>query len=112
MPMNLERATPFTSPIGRGRRVAPGEEIRSIVRPYPLAPTLSQSKSDLSDFDRLEMPNSGKPELGERERPSAAATRRPTFSEEGFTLRKRSPMTAALRFDPIRLPPECVELRK
>src|SRR5262245_36582178 len=28
--------------------------------------SLSQSKSDLSDFDQLEMPNSGKPEFGGR----------------------------------------------
>jgi hypothetical protein len=26
--------------------------------------SLSQSKSDLSDFDQLKMPNSGKPEFG------------------------------------------------
>jgi hypothetical protein len=31
----------FTSPIGRGRRAAPGEGLRSIDRPYLLTPTLS-----------------------------------------------------------------------
>src|ERR1019366_6694044 len=31
----------FPSPIGRGRRAAPGEGLRSIDRPYPLTPTLS-----------------------------------------------------------------------
>jgi hypothetical protein len=31
----------FTSPVGRGRCVAPGEGLRSIDRPYPLTPTLS-----------------------------------------------------------------------
>jgi hypothetical protein len=37
-----DRATvSFTSPLGRGRRVAPGEGLCSIEKPYPLAPTLS-----------------------------------------------------------------------
>src|SRR5258708_1040381 len=31
----------FTSPRGRGRRVAPGEGLRSIDRPCPLTPALS-----------------------------------------------------------------------
>src|SRR5882757_8564675 len=34
-------ATCFTSPFGRGRRVAPGEGLRTNERPYPLTPTLS-----------------------------------------------------------------------
>src|SRR6185503_6374385 len=72
-------------------RCNPGEGLRSNVGPYPLTPTLFP---------------------WEREHSSAAATLGPILSEEGFTLRKRSLMTAALRFDPIRLPPECVELRK
>jgi hypothetical protein len=32
----------------------------------PYRPTLSRSKSDISDFDKFELPNSGKPELGGR----------------------------------------------
>jgi len=32
----------------------------------PLTPTLSHSKSDISDFDQFNMPNSGKPELAGR----------------------------------------------
>ena len=30
----------------------------------PLTPTLSHSKSDISDFEHLRLPNSGKPEFG------------------------------------------------
>ena len=33
--------TGLTSPIGRGRRVTPGEGLRSNDRPYPLTPALS-----------------------------------------------------------------------
>ena len=41
MELRFARRIGFTSPIGRGRRVAPGEGLRSIDRPYPLTPTLS-----------------------------------------------------------------------
>jgi hypothetical protein len=44
-------ASSVTSPVGRGRRVAPGEGLRPNDRSYPLTPTLSHSKSDISDFD-------------------------------------------------------------
>ena len=55
-----------TSPIGRGGIALgdPGKGLRPIDRPEPLTPTLSLSKSDISEFDRFETPNSGKPELG------------------------------------------------
>src|SRR6266849_4176253 len=36
-----EHASSFTSPNGRGRRVAPGEGLQPHDRPYPLTPTLS-----------------------------------------------------------------------
>jgi len=39
----------FTSPIGRGRRVAPGEGLRRIDRPYPLTPTLSPWEREQAD---------------------------------------------------------------
>ena len=43
-------------------------------RPKPLTPSLSQPKSDLSDFGQLKVPNSGKPEFGgEREQTEPAA---------------------------------------
>ena len=35
------RGIVFTSPIGRGRRAAPGEGLGFIDKPYPLTPTLS-----------------------------------------------------------------------
>jgi hypothetical protein len=38
MELRFARRIGFTSPIGRGRRVAPGEGLRSIDRPYPLTP--------------------------------------------------------------------------
>ena len=40
--MKSKPAIGLTSPIGRGRRVAPGEGLRSIDRPYPLTPALSR----------------------------------------------------------------------
>jgi hypothetical protein len=39
--MKSEREIDLTSPIGRGRRVAPGEGFFSIDEPYPLTPALS-----------------------------------------------------------------------
>ena len=45
----------FTSPIGRGRRAAPGEGLRSIDRPYPLTPTLSpweRGSHSVTTFER------------------------------------------------------------
>jgi hypothetical protein len=36
-----KRRVRLTSPIGRGRRVAPGEGLQSNDKPYPLTPTLS-----------------------------------------------------------------------
>jgi hypothetical protein len=36
-----KRVVRFTSPTGRGRRVAPGEGLQPTDRPYPLTPTLS-----------------------------------------------------------------------
>ena len=41
MKSKVVRGAGFTSPIGRGRRTAPGEALHSIDRPYPLTPTLS-----------------------------------------------------------------------
>jgi len=41
MRSNLADRASFTSPIGRGRRVAPGEGLRPIENPYALTPTLS-----------------------------------------------------------------------
>jgi hypothetical protein len=38
----------FTSPIGRGRREAPGEGFRPNERPYPLTPTLSPRERGLA----------------------------------------------------------------
>src|SRR5260370_1018331 len=38
------------------QRCDPGEGLRRIDRPEPLTPTLSQSKSDISDFDELICP--------------------------------------------------------
>jgi hypothetical protein len=64
----------FTSPFGRGRRAAPGEGLRPHDRPYPLTPTLSQSKSDLSDFDNSKNPTRVNPSWGERGRTAAVAT--------------------------------------
>src|SRR5919205_2521305 len=40
--------------------------IQNYRRPKPLTPPLSHPKSDLSDFGRLKVPNSGKPEFGGR----------------------------------------------
>jgi hypothetical protein len=57
----------LTSPKGRGRRVAPGEGLRSNDRPYPLTPTLSRSKSDISDFDNVRCPTRVNPSWVERE---------------------------------------------
>src|ERR1700676_2819394 len=37
-------------------RCDPGEGLRFIDRPEPLTPTLSRSKSDISDFDNLRCP--------------------------------------------------------
>jgi hypothetical protein len=64
----------FTSPMGRGRRVAPGEGLRRIDRPYPLTPTLSRSKSDSSDFDNLGCPTRVDPSWVEREQADSAST--------------------------------------
>ena len=41
MKSQVIRGTGFTSPMGRGRREAPGEGLFSIDRPYPLTPALS-----------------------------------------------------------------------
>jgi len=50
------------------------------IRLQPLTPPLSQPKSDISDFGRLKMPNSGKPEFGwEREQTERAA--RPVINQ-------------------------------
>src|SRR5258705_48373 len=71
-------------------RCDPGEGLQPHDRSYPLTPTLSP---------------------WERGRISVAA-------RFGLTLQDKtksgtsSNMTAALRFDPIRLPPECEKLRK
>ena len=61
----LSRKTPKRS-FGYG--VAPGEGLHSSDRPYPLTPTLSQSKSDLSDFDNMRCPTRVNPSWGERGR--------------------------------------------
>jgi hypothetical protein len=42
-------------------------------RPKPLTPSLSQPKSDLSDFGQLKVPNSGKPEFGGEREPTESA---------------------------------------
>ncbi len=41
MKSKIVRGIDLTSPMGRGRRVAPGEGFRPIESPYPLTPTLS-----------------------------------------------------------------------
>ena len=41
MKSKVIRGVGFTSLIGRGRRAAPGEGLRSIDGPYPLTPALS-----------------------------------------------------------------------
>src|SRR3982074_2762047 len=67
-------------------RCDPGEGFRSIDRPHPLIPTLSP---------------------WERECTYAVASSQLNISNDTFAYGTRSNMTAALRFDPIRLPPEC-----
>jgi hypothetical protein len=64
-----KRRIRLTSPMGRGRRVAPGEGLQPNDKPYPLTPTLSQSKSDISDFDNMRCPTRVNPSWGERGRP-------------------------------------------
>jgi hypothetical protein len=59
------RAPSFTSPVGRGRRAAPGEGVRTIDRYYPLTPTLSP-------WEREELPHPVKPEWSERLRKNSA----------------------------------------
>jgi hypothetical protein len=41
MKSEIIRGIGLTSPMGRGRRAAPGEGLFSIDRPYPLTPALS-----------------------------------------------------------------------
>src|SRR5258708_6473288 len=59
----------------RSDRVSdPGEGIRTNERPYPLTPTLSKSKSDISDFDYVGDPTRVNPSWRERGRSTAVAT--------------------------------------
>src|ERR1700721_2967109 len=46
----------FTSPIGRGRRVAPGEGLRTKDRPYPLTPALSPWEREQTSVDASLVP--------------------------------------------------------
>ena len=81
MGLGSEVAAGSVSPLPRGevgsptgRRKAPpddklrgpGEGLGPIERPYPLTPTLSQSKSDISDFDNLRCPTRVNPSWVER----------------------------------------------
>src|ERR1700687_3066454 len=50
-----------------------GEGLRPIDRPYPLTPTLSRSKSDISDFDYFKCPTRVNPSWVERVRTAAVA---------------------------------------
>jgi len=73
---SLGSLSPFGERVGvRGPRFIERKRILlSIDRPYPLTPPLSQSKSDLSDFDHSICPNSGKPDFGlEREQTERVA---------------------------------------
>jgi hypothetical protein len=48
MRSNLARGVRSTSPIGRGRRAAPGEGLQPVENPYALTPTLSPWEREYS----------------------------------------------------------------
>ena len=73
-------------------RCDPGQGLRTIDRPEPLTPTLSRSKSDISDFDNLGCPTRVNPSwAGE-----GAHRRLRTFSIRFQTAKKRDARTSVV----------------
>src|SRR5258708_40228968 len=75
----------------RSDRVSdPGEGVRTNERPYPLTPTLSRSKSEISDFDYVGDPTRVNPSWRERGRSAAVATAAIPINAQQAAARRRS----------------------